>query len=102
VRRIRARRRVDGQTADPHDGEEHDMSDLLLGFMTDARLVLLMAIGVMAIAFVFMTWFRTRSLMPTLGALLLGAVVIAGVNRMSTLQTLAEKDIDRYTSEVGD
>jgi hypothetical protein len=77
------------------------MSDLLQGFMSDARVLLLTAVGLMAIAFVIMTWVRTRSLVPTLGALLLGAVVIAGVNRYSSLQKLAEEDIDRYTTEVG-
>jgi hypothetical protein len=92
---------VDVPTADPHDREEHSMSDLLQGFMSDARVLLLTAIGLMAIAFVIMTWVRTRSLVPTLGALLLGAVVIAGVNRYSSLQKLAEEDIDRYTTEVG-
>jgi Na+/glutamate symporter len=88
------------QTADPHDREEHEMRDLLQGFMTDARFVLLMATGLMAIVFVITTWVRTRSAIPTVGALLLGAIVVAGVNRMSTFQTVAEKDIDRYT-EVG-
>jgi hypothetical protein len=78
------------------------MSDLLQGIMTDARAVLLSAIALMAIAFVIMTWVRTRSLVPTLGSLLLGAVVIAGVNRYSDLKDVAEDDIERYTSEVGD
>jgi hypothetical protein len=73
------------------------MSDLLHGIMNDAKVLLVSAIILMAIAFVIMTWVRTRSLVPTLGSLLLGAIVIAGVNRYSTLQDEAEKDITRYT-----
>lgn len=75
------------------------MSNLLHGAMNDARTVLVSAIILMAIAFVIMTWVRTRSLVPTLGSLLLGAIVIAGVNRYSDIKDVAEDDIERYTSD---
>jgi len=78
------------------------MKDLLDGIITDATAVLLSAIALMAIAFVIMTWIRTRSLVPTLGSLLLGAVVLAGVSRYATLKNVAEEDIDRYTDDVGE
>lgn len=73
------------------------MSNLLNGIMADAKEVLLGAIIIMAIAFVIMTWIRTRSLVPTLGSLLLGAVVIAGVNQYGDLKKVAEQDIQDYT-----
>lgn len=73
------------------------MSNLLNGIMADAKEVLLGAIIIMAIAFVIMTWIRTRSLVPTLGSLLLGAVVIAGVNQYGDLKKVAEQDIEDYT-----
>lgn len=72
------------------------MSNLLHGMMNDARSLLVGAIILMAIAFVIMTWARTRSLVPTLGSLLLGAVVIAGVSRYTDIKKGAEDDIDRY------
>lgn len=77
------------------------MSDLLNGVMADARQLLMAAIGIMAIAFVIMTWARTRSLVPTLGAVLLGAIVLAGVAQLETIQGEAEQDITRYTTEGG-
>jgi hypothetical protein len=82
----------------PAANEEAQMSNLLNGVMADAKEVLLGAIIIMAIAFVIMTWIRTRSLVPTLGSLLLGAVVIAGVNNYGDLKDVAEKDITNYTT----
>ncbi|MGH9214303.1 MAG: hypothetical protein ACRD2C_27090 [Acidimicrobiales bacterium] len=74
------------------------MTNLLNGMMNDAKVLILGAIILMAMAFVIMTWARTRSLVPTLGALLLGVVVIAGVASYDTIRTEVEEDIDRYTS----
>ena len=75
------------------------MADLINGIMHDAKEVLLGAIIIMAIAFVLMTWVRTKSLVPTLGAILLGAVVIAGVNNYGDLQDVAEDDINDYSTD---
>ena len=74
------------------------MPNLLNGMMQDAKTLLIGAIILMAIAFVIMTWARTRSLVPTLGSLLLGAIVIAGVTRYTTIKTEVEDDITRYTN----
>ena len=74
------------------------MPNLLNGMMQDAKSLIIGAIILMAMAFVIMTWARTRSLVPTLGSLLLGAVVIAGVTRYATLKTEVEDDITRYTN----
>lgn len=75
------------------------MADLINGIMHDAKEVLLGAIIIMAIAFVLMTWVRTKSLVPTLGAILLGAVVIAGVNNYGDLEKVAEDDINDYSND---
>jgi hypothetical protein len=64
--------------------------------MNDARTLLLGAVILMATAFVIMTWARTRSLMPTLGAVLLGVVVIAGVTSYATIQEAVEADIQEH------
>jgi hypothetical protein len=76
------------------------MPNLLNGMMQDARSLILGAIILMAMAFVMMTWARTRSLVPTLGALLLGVVVIAGVASYKTMRTEVEEDITRYTGST--
>lgn len=73
------------------------MENLLNGAMNDARNVLLGAIIVTAIAMVLITWTRTRSAVPTLGAFLLGVLVIAGVASYTTIRGVAEDDIDRWT-----
>ena len=78
------------------------MTNLLNGLMQDARSLLLGAIILMAMAFVIMTWARTRSLVPTLGAVLLGVVVIAGVASFSTIRAEVEEDIQRYTEADND
>jgi hypothetical protein len=53
------------------------------------------AILLLAIIFVGMTWIRTRSLAPTLGAVLLGAVVVWGVNHIDVLEGKVTEDVDR-------
>jgi hypothetical protein len=82
----------------PQHRKELEMPNLLNGMMADAKSLILGAIVLMAMAFVIMTWARTRSLVPTLGSLLLGAVVIAGVARYSTIKDQVDKDITRYTN----
>ena len=49
----------------------------------------------MAILFVVMTWVNTKSLVPVLGAVLLGAVVIYGVQNYDFLQTQVEEDFEQ-------
>ena len=76
------------------------MVNLLNGIMQDVRTLVLGAIILMAMVFVIMTWARTRSLVPTLGAVILGAVVIAGVASYTTFKAGVQKDITRYTNET--
>jgi len=72
------------------------MTNLLHGLMNDARSLLIGGLILMAIAFVIMTWAKTRALVPVLGSMLLGAVVIAGVTRYTDIRGGAEDDIGRY------
>ena len=60
---------------------------------TDFTNLVQLGIGLLALVFVGMTWARTRSLAPTLGALVLGAVVVWGVNNMPILQREVDEDI---------
>jgi hypothetical protein len=74
--------------------------NLLNGIMQDVRTLILGAIILMAMVFVIMTWARTRSLVPTIGAVVLGAVVIAAVASYTTFRTGVQQDINRYTHET--
>ena len=47
--------------------------------------------------FVVATWVRTKSMVPTLGAILLGAVVIWGVNNFDMLENQVNEDASRQT-----
>lgn len=70
------------------------------GVIEDAEYLMNAAIIVMATWFVVWTWFRTKALVPTLGALLLGAVVIFGVSGFdTTLKNRIDEDVDRYSEE---
>lgn len=72
------------------------MFDVFDGVIRDARFLLTAAISVVAIWFVAWTWFRTKALVPTLGSLLLSAVVIFGVTNLPALTDRIEQDVDRY------
>jgi hypothetical protein len=73
------------------------MVDILNGFLTDATNLVKVGMTLMAIVFVGMTWVRTRSLAPTLGALLLGAVVVYGVNNYSFLSQQVKEDVEDHS-----
>ncbi|HEY8544070.1 MAG TPA: hypothetical protein VIL36_03450 [Acidimicrobiales bacterium] len=64
--------------------------------MGDARAVLIAACATLAIWFVLWTWVRTRSVVPTVGALLLGAVVLWGVNNVQGIREKVEEDIKEH------
>jgi hypothetical protein len=73
------------------------MVDILDGFLSDAMALVKVGMALMAIVFVLMTWVRTRSLVPTLGALLLGAVVIYGVNNYDFLSQQVKEDVEEHS-----
>jgi hypothetical protein len=67
--------------------------ELLEGFVTDAELLMRNGILVLGIVFVGWTWWRTKALTTTMGALLFAAVVIWGVNHFGALSGLVDEDI---------
>lgn len=69
------------------------MLEIINNFITSFRTIAEAAIVLLAIVFVGMTWVRTRSLAPTLGAVLVGAVVAYGVINIDTLQDEVEQDV---------
>lgn len=69
------------------------MTDMMTGLINDAEVLLTMVVGVVGIVFVIMTWVRTRSVMPTLGVVILTAVVWWGVNNYQWIGNTAGSDI---------
>jgi hypothetical protein len=74
------------------------MIDVLDGVLGDAQRLMTAAVSVVAIWFVIWTWVRTRSLVPTLGALLLGAIVIFGVQEFDFLKQQVDQDVRDYAN----
>jgi hypothetical protein len=69
------------------------MVQIIENFLGDFTALVKLGIALLALVFVATTWVRTKSLAPTLGALVLGAVVIWGVNSMDVLQRNINEDI---------
>lgn len=71
------------------------MLRIINNFIASFQVLVIAGILLLAIVFVGMTWIRTRSLAPTLGAVLLGAVVVWGVNNMDVLEDKIDEDVSR-------
>ncbi|HEU0170109.1 MAG TPA: hypothetical protein VFR26_01625 [Acidimicrobiales bacterium] len=71
------------------------MIEILNGLLTDVQSLVLALVTLMAIAFVVMTWVSTKSLVPVLGAVLLGAIVIYGVQNYDFLEQKVEEDFEQ-------
>ena len=61
--------------------------DIMAGFMEDTKFLVILAIGVMALIIVVAVWVRSKAFVPTLGAVLFGAVVTWAVHNVDFLQT---------------
>ena len=77
------------------------MENILRGLLTDAGSVMKAGMIVMAIWFAMWTWIRTKSLGPTLGALVLGAIVVWGVSNVRVLRDEVEEDLTPYVVQGG-
>jgi hypothetical protein len=74
--------------------------DLLEDMLSDARVLLIAAIVVVAIWSIATTWMRTRAVVPTIGAVLLSAIVVWGAAKLdTTLKDRVNEDVDRYQRE---
>ena len=78
-----------------------EMNNLINGLLGDVEALMISAMIVMAIWFAMWTWVRTKALGPTLGALVLGAVVVWGVSHVRTLETQVNEDLDPYVVQGG-
>ncbi len=71
------------------------MLEIINNFIESFQVLVAAGILLLAIVFVGMTWIRTRSLAPTLGAVLLGAVVVWGVNNIDVLENKVNEDVNQ-------
>ena len=71
------------------------MLEIINNFIQSFQVLVAAGILLLAIVFVGMTWIRTRSVAPTLGAVLLGAVVVWGVNNIDVLENKVNEDVNR-------
>ena len=69
------------------------MIQTLNNLIAQAEVLVVAAIGLMAIAFVGVVWARTKSAVPTVGAVVLGAVVVWGVSNINFVQQKVDQDI---------
>jgi hypothetical protein len=75
--------------------------DILDDMLSDAENLLVAVVAVMAVWFVVWTWIRTRSIVPVLGSLIVGAVVLWGVYRMDYLRGRVNDDVTNYEGGGG-
>ena len=71
------------------------MLEIINNFIQSFQVLVAAGILLLAIVFVGMTWIRTRSVAPTLGAVLLGAVVVWGVNNIDVLENKVNEDVNQ-------
>lgn len=69
------------------------MIDLFHNLIDEAMDLVTAGVVLMAIVMVVATWARTRSFVPTIGALLFGAFVIWGVRNVDFLEEQIGEDI---------
>jgi hypothetical protein len=69
--------------------------EIINNFIESFQVLVAAGILLLAIVFVGMTWIRTRSVAPTLGAVLLGAVVVWGVNNIDVLENKVNEDVNQ-------
>lgn len=76
--------------------------DILHNMFEAARGLIVLAVILMGMVFVIMTWSRTRSLMPTIGALIVGALVVWGVSSFEWFANRAGEDIEGFDEDAGE
>ncbi len=77
------------------------MKDIIVGLTKDAEGLLIGAMVILAIWFIIWTWVTTKSLAPTIGALLVGALVVWGVSHIRFLADKVDEDIPGGSSGGG-
>lgn len=70
------------------------MIELLNDKIADVEGLVRAFVGLMALVMVIVVWVRTKSFVPTLGAVLFGAFVIWAVNNVAFLEQKVEEEFE--------
>ena len=68
------------------------MTDLLQGEITKIESLVQAGVGLMALVMIAVVWARTKAFVPTLGAVLFGAIVTWAVNNSSFLEQKVDEE----------
>jgi hypothetical protein len=68
--------------------------ELLSAKIADVESLVRAAVGLMAVVMVIVVWARTKSFVPTVGAVLFGAFVTWGVNNVAFLEQKVGEEFD--------
>jgi hypothetical protein len=77
------------------------ISDLVGGLAERWGEVLLVVVALLVVVSVIQTYIRTRSWVPTIGVILIGAVALWGVNNINTIQTSVDREIQQAPNYRG-
>jgi hypothetical protein len=75
--------------------------DILHNLIGEAQDLVTAGVVLMAIVMVVSTWAKTRAFVPTLGAILFGALVIWGVNNVDFLEEQMGETVEELDEEGG-
>jgi hypothetical protein len=70
------------------------ISDTVEGLVERWKVVLLAVVGLLVVVSVIQTYIRTRSWVPSIGVILVGAVAMWGVSRVDQIQAKVQTEID--------
>jgi hypothetical protein len=74
------------------------ISDTAEGLIERWRVLLLAVVGLLVVVSVIQTYIRTRSWVPTIGVILVGATALWGVSRVDQIQSKVETEINDATN----
>ena len=75
------------------------MFDIFLGGLADIYTAIIAVLVVMGLWFVTWTWAKTRSLVPTLGSIIVGVLIIWGAANFNFLTRQVNDDVGRYDGQ---
>jgi hypothetical protein len=70
------------------------ISDTVVGLVERWKAVLLAVVGLLVVVSVIQTYIRTRSWVPSIGVILVGAVAMWGVSQVDQIQAKVQTEID--------
>jgi hypothetical protein len=76
--------------------------DILQNMFNEVRGLIILAVVLIGMVFVITTWMRTRSLAPTIGALVVGALIVWGVSAFDWFANRIGEDVERFDTDSQD